>query len=698
MADPVLIFREEAAEHLQNLETALLELEERPWDQAQVNLAFRAMHTIKGAAGMVGYDHLSYFTHHLETLFDQVRHEVLTLDPALVNLVLECRDQIDELLVKPTPSAESMAISETLIGRLLEANPAQTTDHKANTAKHVKDESLVSSAQIFRVDIWPDTNAFREGFDLLPVVRELSSLGQCFITGFLGKTFQPETFDPQSCYLELTVILTTNQGRSTLEDVFIFVQDDWRIEIESLSPDEAYRLGELLVKQGDVDVATVESVLGSQPLTGELFAKSGIANPESVKRALATQDHIRQQQKQLAPVQEKTIKVPQHKLDQLMDQVGELVILQARLDQLALETQHERIESLAEELQRLSTGLRETTFDIRMLPIGSTFGRFRRMVRDLAKDLGKEVVLETFGAETELDKVVIDKLADPLVHLLRNSLDHGIESPEERLAKGKPSKGTIRLSASHEQGQILIAITDDGAGVNTEKVLAKAIAKGIVSTSANLTEADIHQLIFEPGFSTAEAVSDVSGRGVGMDVVKTSIESLQGKVQLTSQWGQGATVRIMLPMTLAIIDGLMVRVSDKFYIVPLSLIEECIETLASEASYRNAGRLVRHRNKLVPCVRLREWFGLHGEQSIYEQTVIVRLSDELFGITVDEVVGHYQTVIKSLGKLYENVEGVMGATILGSGGIAMILDIGALVEQTRVDQVEWQAIHKGAKT
>ena len=688
MSDPVLVFREEAAEHLENLESALLELDQRPWEQEQINVAFRAMHTIKGAAGMVGFDHLSYFTHHLETVFDQVRNGELTLGQSLINLVLECRDQIEELLSNPSPSVEAMAISETLIGRLSEASSADFSINKSANVAKGEGETEDDSQSIFRIDLWPEAESFRNGFDLIPVLRELHGLGQCFVSGFLGKRFDPAHFDPEACYLELTVILTTEHGLDALNDVFIFVQDDWQIGIEKINFDEACRLGDLLVKQGTVEASQLESILNEKPRAGEILEERGVADSESVERALATQQHIREQQKQIQPEPEKTIKVPQRKLDQLMDQVGELVILQARLDQVAIDTADEHIEALAEEMARLSTNLRETTFDIRMLPIGSTFGRFRRLVRDLSKDLGKDVVLETSGAETELDKVVIDKLADPLVHLLRNSLDHGIETPDQRTAAGKPSKGTIRLDAAHQQGQIVLTITDDGGGINADKVLNLAIDRGVVPAGKPLSDSEIYQLIFEPGFSTAESVSDVSGRGVGMDVVKTSIENLQGRVYVESEAGHGTSVRITLPMTLAIIDGLMVRVSDSFYVLPLSVVEECIETRSSELSHKDGGRLVRHREKLISCVRLREWFEIPGEQPDIEQTVIVKVGDDLFGITVDDVIGHFQTVIKSLGKLYQEVEGVMGATIMGSGGIAMIIDVAALMESSAVSKAE----------
>ncbi|WP_404416160.1 chemotaxis protein CheA [Marinospirillum sp.] len=643
MLDAVQVFQDEAAEHLANLEEALLLLEENPRAADQIASAFRAMHTIKGSAGMVGYDHLSYFTHHLETFFDEVRADRVVLNEDLIALVLESKDHIEYLLTTNPPSPETKLVSEALIQRLAAIAPSskqETPAAQKKTKLQPADEK-----KLYRLDITPDADSFRQGFDLLPVIRELEDLGHCEVSTSLNKDFDPDAFDPETCSLQVTVLLTSEQPEGAIQDVFMFVVDDWSVEITELDEEK--------------------------PETGNLPI------PEQ-QEPIAKQ----QQESQAKKTSEPTLKVPQGKLDQLMDQVGELVILQAYLDQWAQNNEDEQLQSIAEELDRLSSNLRDTVFDIRMLPIGSTFGRFRRLVRDLSKDLGKQVRFITEGAETELDKVVLDRLGDPLVHLLRNSLDHGIEDPQTRLNKGKLKEGTLKLLASHNQGQIQISISDDGAGLNTERLLEKALEKGLVSEDQELDDRAIHQLIFEPGFSTAKEVTDVSGRGVGMDVVRSSIEGLQGRISIESTPDQGTRLNIFLPMTLAIIDGLMVTVGEEYFIVPLSSVEECIETRGEDLSNDQGARLIKHRQQLLPCLRLREFFHLRGTPPVIEQTVILRSGEHLGAITVDQVIGQFQTVIKNLGQLYRRTTGVMGATVMGNGGIAMILDVAELLQES----------------
>ncbi|EXJ12237.1 chemotaxis protein CheA [Nitrincola nitratireducens] len=695
MSSPLHTFKEEAREHLENLENALLVLEDNPYDTEQISLAFRAMHTIKGAGGMVGMDHLSYFTHHLETFFEYVRSGDITLTAEMISLVLESSDHISALLQEMNPSTELKVISESLIKRCEKYTPKKDINDTV-TPMPLNDHDLsVGTSTENEVECWaitliPNQTTFKDGFDLIPLLKELKSLGSCQIkTTLVG--FEWTLYDPQLSYLHVDVLLATSAGRNAIDDVFIFVQDDWNIQCQRVDIDESDRLGDLLVDKGLVSSDAIDQLIETQPKIGEVLTQSGLIDPSMVKKTLDEQAFVRgERQLKAPPTEEQTIRIPVGKLDMLMNLVGELVIAQVRLEQIASEVLNDDLTSVAEELSRLSTELRDTAFDIRMLPIGTTFGRFKRLIRDLNRELGKSVRLETYGAETELDKMVLDKLGDPLVHLLRNSMDHGVERPDVRELAGKNTEGVIVLSATHSEGQILITIRDDGAGLNTQKIEAKAIERGLIKPGHGLNEEALHQLIFEPGFSTADSVSDVSGRGVGMDVVRTSIESLRGRIRIQSQLGLGTQISIYLPMTLAIIEGLMVRVSDQRYVIPLTVVEECLETLGSEMTQDDGARLIEKRGELISCVRLREFFSVEGEMPLIEQTVVTRSSHLRLGITVDEVIGQHQTVIKSLGKLYQKTPGLMGATITGNGNVAMILDVNELADEIARNRSELQ--------
>jgi two-component system chemotaxis sensor kinase CheA len=447
-------------------------------------------------------------------------------------------------------------------------------------------------------------------------------------------------------------------------------------------------IGEMLVESGDATYGDVAEALTSQksgvdkPL-GQILTESGKVQADKVSSAVRKQGEVREKvvhkkrQEALS-----SIRVAADKLDYLVDLVGELVIVQAQITQVVSEKHDSALTLLAEELERLSDELRDSTLGIRMLPIGTSFSKFRRLVRDLSADLGKQITLSTSGAETELDKTVIERLGDPLVHLLRNSIDHGIEQPQERQAKGKPPQGTIQLSAEHSGGEVLIRITDDGKGMSSEMIREKGIERGLISKDAEMTEKELLKLIFEPGFSTAKVVTSVSGRGVGMDVVKRAIDSLRGTIDIDSKPNMGTTITIRLPLTLAIIDGLQVRVEDEFYVIPLSLVEECVELSRSEVEEAGSEQRILHlRGEIVPYIHIREWFNIEGENPPIEQIVITGVEGSRVGIVVDTVIGEHQTVIKSLGRVYKDVEGISGATIKGDGSIALILDVPSLVRR-----------------
>ncbi|WP_203299615.1 chemotaxis protein CheA [Marinobacter sediminum] len=669
MVDPLATFKEEAREHLVALEDALLELDENPTDEEVINTAFRSMHTIKGAAGMFGYQALSDFTHHLETVFDKCRKGELLVSPGLISTILKAKDYIHSLLADPDPAPELLEQGNQILQELHDQVPVGASGEPSE--QQVTPKSSPASVKTYRLAIRPHAGTFKDGFDLLPVLRELSGLGEFKLSANTGGLPDWEHFEPDQCYLTFQALLTTKASADDIDDVFIFVQDDWQVELSESSVDEDAMLGDILVDRGVIKPEQLRETLEDRPKLGQILQTKGVAESAEVERALAEQELMREPTK--SKEAEESIKVASSKLDALMDLVGELVIVQARMAQLAKDRDDPDIEVVSEEMERLTTYLRDQTLEIRMVPIGVTFGRYRRLVRDLSVELGKQIKLNTTGADTELDKMVIDRLADPMLHLIRNSIDHGIEAPEEREAAGKSPHGTVHLSAEHDKGAVLIRIRDDGRGIDAARVRRKAEERGLLSAGEKIPRDELLQMIFQPGFSTAEQVSDISGRGVGMDVVKRSIEALRGSVRMRSEEGEGTEFEISLPMTLAIIEGLMVAVEKEKYVIPLAVVEECIE-VSQGGEEQQSEHLIKNRGALLPFVRLRDQFVVDGNRPNIEQVVVVNTKSGAFGVAVDEVIGQYQTVIKKLGKLYERTEGITGATILGDGGVALILD------------------------
>ncbi|MBE0616561.1 MAG: chemotaxis protein CheA, partial [Proteobacteria bacterium] len=532
----------------------------------------------------------------------------------------------------------------------------------------------------YRIRFRPEAGLLATGTNPLLLLDELRGLGPCRVVAQTDALPPLDELDPQECHTYWDVVLTTDRGENAIRDVFIFVEGEGELRVDLVDDGEAAdggtdykKLGDILVERGDLTTDAMQAALREQKRFGEILEEKKMVAPGKVEAALAEQQAVREVRRQREEGEAAAnVRVSAERLDQLVDLVGELVIAQARLSQTAGHRQDAVLLGIAEEVERLTAELRDNTLGIRMLPIGTTFGRFRRLVRDLSAELGKDIELVTEGAETELDKTVIERLADPLVHLIRNSIDHGIESPEQRRAAGKPARGTVRLAAEHAGANVVIRISDDGAGLNASAIRAKAVERGLLAADAQPSEQEIFQFILAPGFSTARTVSSVSGRGVGMDVVKRSVESLRGSLELNAAAGCGTQVTIKLPLTLAIIEGLLVQVEQEQYVLPLSLVEECVELTQEES--RRARRMAPVRGHLVPYVRLREWFSLPGSPPEIEQIVIVSLEGSRYGLVVDHVVGQHQTVIKNLGRFYRGAEGLSGATILGDGQVALILD------------------------
>jgi len=691
-------FREEAHELLSDLEFCLLELEEKPTDTELIGRAFRAMHTIKGSGSMFGFDEIAGFTHEIETVFDLVRNGEIPVTKELIDLTLKARDCILSML----DSSSDMSIDDSLANQVLSAFRSLSSTKNVSQGDAGPVEAPASRQKCepmsYRIHFRPSEDMFRSGTNPIPLLKELQELGSCSVVAQLDSIPPLEECNTELCYTSWDVILTTDKDVNMIKDVFIFVEDSCELTIDPINisqmtdgEDSHRRLGEILVGRGEIKSEDLQKALNQQKRIGEILVDKGFVSPDKVETALAEQKHVNElQEKQKIEQSVATIRVAADKLDKLVDLVGELVTVQARLTQKSNTGSDSELLLISEEVERLTEELRDNTMSIRMVPIGTTFNKFRRLVRDLSNSLQKEIELSTEGAETELDKTVIEQLNDPLVHIIRNSIDHGIESPDEREAVGKPREGMLHLSAKHSGANVLVEITDDGNGLDSELIRSKAVERGIIQSDTELSEKEIFNLIFEPGFSTAKKVTGVSGRGVGMDVVKRTIDTLRGSVEIMSEKGTGTTITLKLPLTLSIIEGLLVSIGPNFFVLPLSSVEECLQ-LTHEDITRNHGRHIANvRGEIVPYIRLREKFRIYDHVPDIEQIVITDVDRTRVGFVVDSVIGQYQTVIKSLGRVYRDVDGVSGATILGDGSVALIVDLNHLmhsVERTEMDEV-----------
>ena len=688
-------FREEANELLAELETSLLEWEDSPEDQGLLGRIFRAMHTIKGSGAMFGFEAVAEFTHEVESALDQARSGSIACSPQLIDLTLRARDHIralmDESFGGPSVDRQITVMLKTAFQSLLRQQPREepSTPQAAAPAASGKEKT-------YRIAFCPQQSIFANGTDPLLLLDELRAMGQCAVIAHVQDIPSLEDFASEACYTHWDIILTTNRDPNEIRDVFIFVEDDCHLQVEIIDEDglpndetEYKRLGEILLEKGDISTEKLQEVLRGQRRLGELLVEKGDVASDRVNAALQEQQQVRQaRQKRQAATEFSSIRVPAQRLDILADLVGEMVSVQARLTSAAAARADAEMATIAEQVERLTTELRHNTMIIRMLPIGTLFNKFKRLVRDLSRDLGKEVEMVTVGADTELDKTVIERLGDPLVHLIRNSVDHGIEAPALRQAAGKPAVGVVTVTAVHSGAYVLIQIQDDGAGLDPEVIRAKAVEKGLIEAGADLSRKQIFDLIFEPGFSTAKAVTDVSGRGVGMDVVRSNIRSLKGEVDIDSVKGRGTTITLKLPLTLAIIDGLLVSVAGDFFVIPLSHIEECVELTRQDLRDSHGRHTVTVRGELVPYVQLRERFKAHGQPMDIEQVVIIKVGKSRLGLVVDRVIGNHQTVIKSLGPMFKHIDVISGATILGDGTLALIVDINALCNELGLQERE----------
>lgn len=706
------IFTQEAEELLTQMEEGLLALEANPEDHESINNVFRAMHTIKGTAGLFAFEDVVRFTHQVETVLDEVRRGERRIDAALISILLKCRDHTTRL-IEYSLSADAAQqppghadIGVDLIAQLTGATappPAVATIAQADQSPDHAD----APGDNWLIVLKFHQDALRNGIDPLSFIAYLKTKGDIVIIQTLAPELPGgEQMDPESCYLHFNIVFHSDLDKQAIANIFEFAEDDCDIKIlpphskiehylnllNEQSDDEAsnQKLGEILVGIGALTRHEITKALQQQqtlnqqtpnapkPL-GEILVEQQFTEPPIIAQALARQQSEREKTNASASY----IRVDSAKLGQLINLVGELVISGAALRLLVDRYQLSDVEEVAVNMNDLVSEIRDTALQLRMVAIGETFSRFKRVVRDVSSELNKQIELVITGGDTELDKTVVERINDPLTHLIRNALDHGIEPPEQRLAAGKPAQGTVHLNAYHDSGHIVIQIADDGAGLNSESILAKAQALGLVAPNQPLSRQDIFNLIFEPGLSTKDQASNLSGRGVGMDVVRRNIEALRGAVNLDSLEGKGTTVTIHLPLTLAIIDGFMVAAENERYIIPLSMIEECVEMNTSEWEIDTIQHYINLRGEVLPYLRLGDYFhdrSRHSASSHRESMVVVRFGDSKVGLVVDELHGEHQTVIKPLGKVFEQLQGISGATVLGNGAVALILDVQTLIQ------------------
>lgn len=645
---------EESRELLAAMDAALLDMERSGPESESINAVFRAAHTIKGSAGLFGLDLIVGFTHVMESVLVRVRQGELPMNGELLSLLFDCGSYISHLIDGVLASEELKDPDPVLRRHLLGSLQALLSEDIRIEKTLMSTVPEIASNEVRRwvldLTFYPDV--LRDGMDPLSFIQYLGRLGKIVsIRTDYSALPSLADMDPERIYLVFHLVLDSAASREEIASTFEFVMEGSQIRIE-LVPDQ-----DLSAQQSDLPQVETQAVadLLAQPLSERM--------PSSVRSISQTQTFI---------------KVEARKLDELIDTVGELVIAAASGRMSVSQKQFEVVQEVMGEIEKLVEQIRNKSLNLRMTPIGDVFQRFPRIVRDVAKELGKKIRLSISGAEAELDKSMIEKLSDPLLHIVRNAIDHGIEPIEQRLAVGKPAEGQLRLNAYQDSGGIVIEVSDDGRGLNLERIRAKAIENGLISADAMLDEQATYALIFQPGFSTAEVVSDLSGRGVGMDVVRRNIDALRGLIEIESLPGQGATFRIRLPLTLAIIDCFQVSVGQANFVIPLELVVECIDLEENI----DQGSIVNLRGEPLPFVTLSEVFGIPSVATSFCCMVVVQSGRRRAGILVDRLVGELQAVIKPLGYLLQGVRGLGGATILGDGKVALILDVPALLELT----------------
>ena len=708
------VFIDESFEGLETMEAELLNLEPGDVESEIINNIFRAAHSIKGGSGTFGFNAIAEFTHEIETLLDQIRNGERELAANHVDLMLKSIDCLRDMLRaiqndEPQESEDAVQLTQQFRAILADETPDPSgTDSGSDGSVESTAPVATKVTNILDITFAPEPHLFKTGNEPLFIFEDLAEFGDMEVVANVDKIPQLNELVSEDCYFSWNITLDTSSSAEEVQRVFEWVEDDAKIEIKVVAQfEEEIEVDSELDALSDSDGQSSSPIQSAEPVSSgpanadnnaDHTADSAPSNttpikPDSASKPEAPKKEFRpvaskQKSTDKAKSDSSSIRVGTDKVDSLINMVGELVITQAMLNELGEDDQfdHSKLVALREGLAQLAHNtrdLQESVMRIRMLPISFVFSRFPRLVRDISQKLDKQVELKLLGEGTELDKTVMEKISDPMVHLIRNSLDHGLETTSERIEAGKPETGNVTLNAYHQGGNIVIEIIDDGRGLNTQKIKQKAIDNGLIEETDVLSDQEINELIFQPGFSTADEVSDISGRGVGMDVVKRNINALNGTVEVASEPGVGSTFTIRLPLTLAILDGQLVKVGDNIYIIPLVSIVESLQIDRSKVNSVGGGvDVLRLREEYIPILRLHQLFN-HPEasQSLDDGLLVVVESDnEKVGLLVDDLLAQQQFVIKSLEANYKKVDGISGATILGSGSISLIIDISGVVK------------------
>ncbi|MFW5878050.1 MAG: chemotaxis protein CheA [bacterium] len=675
-------FIDEALDLIQELEKSSLELSSDPTNPEHIEVIFRAMHSLKGGSAMFGFEKIDTFTHQLEAAYDKVRNGELKVSEKLLDLTFQSIDHIKVLLAEDDSLGEgTLKRHSDLLGSirmLLEEDnvPAEAKDPVDLTENSSEDRK----GRSYYISFVPRKDIMKNGTNPLLVINELVTLGENRVFPFTSDIPDYENLEALSCYTGWSVLLYTDSPEEDIRDVFMFVDLDCDLDIRDLGNKNVLDASEFMAKIENAYKA------GGKPELKEIedWAESIMDKPEQPQPSQSKATLVKQKEQRIS-----SIRVSSEKLDELIGLVSELVTRQASLTLISENIHHKELITVAEDIDKITRRLRDSTFNIRLIPVDNMVTRFQRLARELSQELDKEINFLTEGTDTELDKTIIEGLIDPLMHIIRNSIDHGIESAEERKALGKPEKGTIKLKAFYSGANVYLQVSDDGKGMNISRIREKAHELGFIK-EAEPTEKELLDMLFLPGFSTAKNVTKVSGRGVGMDVVKRKISDLRGEISIDTEENVGTTMTIKLPLTLSIIDGLLVKIDNTHYVIPLASVDKCYE-FKHEQLTSAVNNMIYVDNGHIPFAYLRKEFGIDTPPPDIEQVIAIEYDDMIFGLAVDHVVDEYQAVLTSLGKMFIKQDIISGATILGDGTVALVVDPNRIIKQFNYQAVDSKA-------